>query len=414
MESDAKKSLPLVTNPSVQNDEIPFIPIGTTYYKVASQPQPDGSTVTKRLKWDIQAIKLDYSKDYLKSIPCYNGFCTVPIHKGYQREINGFYNLYEPISHIPSDGNWEKVSELISHIFGEQYELGLDYIQLLYLYPTQKLPILLLVSEERNTGKTTFLNFLKAIFEDNATFNTNEDFRSKFNSDWTAKLLIMIDEVLLNRREDSERLKNLSTAKSYKAEAKGKDRDEIGFFAKFVMCSNNERTPVLIDSGETRYWVRKISPLEKDNTDFLQQLKLQIPAFLGFLYRRKFYSSKESRMWFNPKVIETSALHRIIRANKKRLELELIELLKDIMISTESESVSFCLNDILRLLIYTNVKAEKSQIRTILQEIWKLSPAPNALTYQCWDINVLHPGGYSSMSRTGRFYTVTKSFLDTL
>ena len=164
MESDKKKSLPLGTHPSVPTDEIPFIRIGTTYYKVASQPQPDGSTVTKRLKWDIQAIKLDYGKDYLKSIPCYNGFCTVPIHKDYQREINGFYNLYEPISHIPSDGNWEKVRELISHIFGEQYDLGLDYIQLLYLYPTQKLPILLLVSEERNTGKTTFLNFLKAIF----------------------------------------------------------------------------------------------------------------------------------------------------------------------------------------------------------------------------------------------------------
>ena len=34
-------------------------------------------------------------------------------------------------------------------------------------------------------------------------------------------------QVLLSRREDSERLKNLSTALSYKVEAKGKDRDEI-------------------------------------------------------------------------------------------------------------------------------------------------------------------------------------------
>ena len=50
----------------------------------------------------------------------------------------------------------------------------------------------------------------------------------------------MVDEVLLNRREDSERLKNLSTTLSYKVEAKGKDRDEIAFFAKFVLCSNNE------------------------------------------------------------------------------------------------------------------------------------------------------------------------------
>ena len=139
---------------------------------------------------------------------------------------------------------------MVEHIFGEQYELGMDYLQLLYLYPVQKLPILLLVSEERNTGKSTFLNFLKAVFQNNVTFNTNDDFRSQFNSDWAGKLLIMVDEVLLNRREDSERLKNLSTTLSYKVEAKGKDRDEIGFFAKFVLCSNNEHLPVIIDAGE--------------------------------------------------------------------------------------------------------------------------------------------------------------------
>lgn len=114
----------------------------------------------------------------------------------------------------------------MKHIFGEQYELGMDY-----LHPIQKLPILLLVSEERNTDKSTFLNFLKALFQNNVTFNTNEDFRSQFNSDWAGKLLIVVDEVLLSRREDSERLKNLSTTLSYKVEAKGKDRDEIAFFA---------------------------------------------------------------------------------------------------------------------------------------------------------------------------------------
>lgn len=138
---------------------------------------------------------------------------------------------------------------MLRHIFGEQYELGLDYLQLLYLQPIQKLPILLLVSEERNTGKSTFLNFLKLLFQNNVTFNTNEDFRSQFNSDWAGKLLIVVDEVLLNRREDSERLKNLSTTLSYKVEAKGKDRDEIAFFAKFVLCSNNEYLPVIIDAG---------------------------------------------------------------------------------------------------------------------------------------------------------------------
>ena len=125
------------------------------------------------------------------------------------------------------EGDFKHIRSLVEHIFGEQYELGMDYLQLLYLKPTQKLPILLLVSEERNTGKSTFLNFLKALFQENVTFNTNEDFRSQFNADWAGKLMIVVDEVLLNRREDSERLKNLSTAHSYKMEAKGKDRYEV-------------------------------------------------------------------------------------------------------------------------------------------------------------------------------------------
>lgn len=43
--------------------------------------------------------------------------------------------------------------------------------------------------------------------------------------------------------EDAERIKNLSTARTYKMEAKGKDRQEVEFFGKFVLCSNNETTP---------------------------------------------------------------------------------------------------------------------------------------------------------------------------
>lgn len=391
-----------------------YIRVGTTYYKLASQPQPDGSTVIKRLKWEKSTIMFDYGKKYLRRIPNYNGFCTVPVHIGYSREVNGFYNVYEPISHTPLEGSWEHIEKLVAHIFGEQYEYGLDYLQLLYMSPRQKLPILLLVSEERNTGKTTFLNFLKAIFEDNATFNTNEDFRSKFNSDWAGKLLVMVDEALLTRREDSERLKNLSTAKTYKAEAKGKDRDEVGFFAKFVMCSNNERTPVLIDSGETRYWVRKIEPLRHDDTNFLSRIIAEIPAFLWHLSHRVLSASNESRMWFDPNKIKTPALLCIIRSNRNRLEMELAELLRDIMIAAGTDNVSFCLNDILCILNYSNVKAERSQIRNIVQESWHLSPAPNALTYQKWELNTMSPGGYASSSQRGRFYTVTKSFLDSL
>lgn len=236
-------------------------------------------------------------------------------------------------------------------------------MQLLYLHPIEKLPILLLVSEERNTGKSTFLNFLKALFGGNVTFNTNEDFRSQFNSDWAGKLLILVDEVLLDRREDSERLKNLSTTLSYKVEAKGKDRDEISFFAKFVLCSNNERLPVIIDTGETRYWVRKVGRIEKDDTDSLQRVKEEIPAFLYFLQHRTLSTKKESRMWFSPELIHTQALSRIIRSNRNRTEVEMAETCLEVMDCMKASAFSFCINDMLLLLNCAGCRTDRTQVQ---------------------------------------------------
>ena len=390
-----------------------FIRVGTTLYKIVNQPRLDGGYVKKRIVWNNETLRQDYGKNYLATVPKYDGFCTVPDHVDYKPVIGKFLNLYEPTDHQPQQGDFPCIRSLVEHIFGEQYELGLDYIQLLYLHPIQKLPILLSVSEERNTGKSTFLNFLKAVFQNNVTFNTNEDFRSQFNSDWAGKLLIMVDEVLLNRREDSERLKNLSTTLSYKVEAKGKDRDEIAFFAKFVLCSNNEYLPVIIDAGETRYWVRKINRLQSDDTDFLQKLKAEIPAFLYHLQHRLLSTEKESRMWFAPSLLHTEALQKIIRSNRNRLEIEMAELFLDIMATMNVDSVSFCLNDITVLLMHS-VKAEKHQVRKVVQECWKLTPAPNGLTYTTYQGNYNQESHYEPIRRVGRFYTITRKQLETL
>lgn len=388
-----------------------YMRVGTTLYKVVNQPCASGGYEKRRVIWNNSTLRQDYGKNYLATVPKYDGFCTVPDHLNYRKEIDGFLNLYEPIEHTPQIGDFPNIRSLVLHIFGEQYNLGLDYLQLLFLQPLQKLPILLLVSEERNTGKSTFLNFLKAVFGDNVTFNTNEDFRSQFNSDWTGKLLIVVDEVLLNRREDSERLKNLSTTFNYKVEAKGKDRTEIAFFAKFVLCSNNEYLPVIIDAGETRYWVRKINPLQNDDTNFLQKLKEEIPAFLFFLTQRELSTEKESRMWFNPKLTHTAALQKIIRSNRNRLEIEMAELFLDIMSNMNVESVSFCLNDLMTLLIYSQVKAEKHQVRKVVQEVWKLTSAPNSLSYTAYEIAPTRDCHYETKRKTGRFYTITKEQL---
>lgn len=399
-----------MTKVNIEREE--FTRVGTTLYKLVNQPRLNGGYVKKRIPWNAETLRQDSGKGFMASVPKYDGFCTVPSHVYYKPVVDKFLNLYEPIGHQPMQGDFPHIRSLVQHIFGEQYELGMDYLQLLYLQPVQKLPILMLVSEERNTGKSTLLNFLKAVFQNNVTFNTNEDFRSQFNSDWAGKLLIVVDEVLLSRREDSERLKNLSTTLSYKVEAKGKDRDEIAFFAKFVLCSNNEHLPVIIDTGETRYWVRKIERLGSDDTVFLQKLTDEIPGFLHFLAYRELSTKKESRMWFNPMLLHTAALQRIIRSNRNRLEIEIFELILDIMESVGINSFSFCLNDMLSLLINTQVKAEKHQVRKVVQDCWKLTPGHNTLTYTTYQVDYTRDCHYSPIRRTGRFYTITKEQLE--
>lgn len=399
------------TDETLRN-ESPFVRVGTTLYKIVNQPRLNGGYVKKRIVWNNETLRQDYGKDYLANVPKYDGFCTVPDHVNYRQVIDNFLNLYEPIGHQPKEGDFSHIQALLHHIFGEQYELGVDYLQLLYLHPIQKLPILLLVSEERNTGKSTFLNFLKAMFRNNVTFNTNEDFRSQFNSDWAGKLIIVVDEVLLNRREDSERLKNLSTTLSYKVEAKGKDRDEIAFFAKFVLCSNNERLPVIIDPGETRYWVRKIHHLENDDTHFLQKLIEEIPAFLYFLQHRTLTTQNVSRMWFSPKQTETAALLKIIRCNKSKYEVEAAELIKEIMECMEIDSFSFCLNDLLILLNLSQVRIDKHWLRKIVTEDWKLAPDPNGLTYTTYLFACNKERRFEPIRRVGRYYTITRKQLD--
>lgn len=385
-----------------------YLRVGTDYYKMSFCPQPDGTTAKTLIKWSATNIKWDHGSEYLKSVPKYDGFCTIPSHDNYMPVVNGYYNEYCPIDHKPKEGEWPHIESLVRHLFSEQYELAIDYLQLLYLKPMQRLPILLLVSEERNTGKSTFLQFLKMIFGGNATFNTNEQFRSRFNDDWTGKLLVMLDEALLNKREDSERLKNLSTGLTCKEEAKGKDKRERPFFGKFVMCSNNELNPIYIDEDEIRYWVRKVSPLSEDDPNFRYKLKEEIPAFLFYLKNRALSTKEEGRMWFSPKMLRTAAFERMVMANKGYLELEMAEAILDLMDQKDIKEYQFTPADILQLLSNSKVKADRTAIKRIAQDQWKLAKASNSLTYTAY----VPYGDYSI--KKGRYYTVERTQLEQL
>ncbi|MDN3677683.1 DUF5906 domain-containing protein [Flavobacterium paronense] len=388
-----------------------YIRVGTEYFKEVLCPLMSGDNMKSLIKWNKATIIDDFGKDSLKGIKKYETFCTFPSHINYQREINNFYNKYEPLSYCVSEkGDWENIKLFLQHLFGKQYELALDYLTILWKYPSQILPILCLVSVERNTGKSTFLKLLKLIFEGNMTINKNEDFRSRFNSDWAGKLIVAVDEVLLDKKEDSERIKNLSTSNHYKLEGKGVDKAEIEFFGKFILCSNNEENFIKIDDLEIRYWVIKVNPFAKENPDLLEQMRKEIASFAYHLTHRKIETQRTTRMWFTKEQIYTKALDVLVRGNRTSIEKEIEEFLIDQFCTLELDELYYTTKDLHEQLNLANIRVGKNYVSKIITENFKLEPKNSSYNFYSLDLSTMNNGKWSvyTENRKGRFYTFKK------
>ncbi|QOW11637.1 hypothetical protein Q73A0000_15275 [Kaistella flava (ex Peng et al. 2021)] len=397
--------------------KIPYIRVGTTYYKIIERPLISGDKTSVLVRWNRETIVADHGKSFLSSIPKYDGFCCIPEHLDYQQIVHGFYNIYNEIPFSPSSDNGNLKNSIpfslnfVQHIFGEQFQLGLDYLKILLQYPTQILPILCLVSKERSTGKSTFIKWLREIFGLNMTYIKGDSFGSQFNSDWAAMLVVAIDEVFFDKKEITERLKYLSTTNKDKLEAKGKDREEIDFFAKFILCSNNEENFIQIDENEIRFWILKINPIKTENTEFLNNLISEIPHFLQFLIERPFSTQKKTRMWFSAEEIRTKALQKLVFKNNNKLESKIIELLYEFFESNDDEEINVVPQDLLNMMnrMFRPTYWTRNDIRNVLKETWKLNPQNNGLTYIRYDIDFA--GIFYQNNSVGRFFTIKKDFV---
>ena len=363
----------------------------------------------------------------INQAPKYINSTCRPNNVNYQESIetpsgDKYFNLYLPLPCQPKEGTWKHVEELFRHVFGEQYELGLDYFQLLYTHPTLHLPVLLLVSNEQGTGKSTFCRFTGWFFGGNVTTLEANQFRDKFDSDWKNKLILYIEEAVLDKPEDMEKIKNLVLQETSKTEAKGLDRKEIPMFLKLIFCSNDESTPVQLNRHDTRFWVRKVPVLNKTTSvpeSFDDELKTEIPAFMHFLLHRKLTTRKEDRLWFRRDLLETEAWRNIVYHNSRSpLEKTLPELLLQIMEENNVDELHYTPTDV--SLIIENSKCGRevpkdgSSIIRLLRNKWGLSPMETPMYYCAY---LPRRGGisdYYSLNKTGRYYKIRKGFLQTV
>jgi len=367
------------------NNPIEYIRVGIKYYKKTVKVDVNEISRHEIKLWDKPTITADHGRDFIDRIPIYDDFTIEPDNVNYREIVGNNYNLYAPFEHkaMPDeeyvgDMQWYWTNTLLEHIFGEQYNLGLQYMATLYTLPKQKLPILVLVSEERSTGKTTFVDWLDILFGANTVIVNPMDISNNYNSSYTDKNIIMIEESKFKDIGALEKLKNLSTQKKILVNPKFVQQYSMPFHGKLIITSNDENKFSRIDDTEIRYWIRKIPTLEnKANHDILKDMKAEIPAFLHYLKTLPPIDTTKSRMVFTPESLNTKALEMVKKESKTFLYKDLEILIDEwCMQNPRAKKLKFTLSDIKEKWFASNHKIDRPFLKQVLRDEFKNTPKP--------------------------------------
>ncbi len=314
-------------------------------------------------------------KHYFKDVL---GFTFYPDNFKFQQVIFNKYNTFKEFKHKAIKGDWKAIETFLKHVFGEHYNIGLEYFWNLYLHPKQKLPLLALVSEKKGTGKTTFLNFIRAMFGRNVITISSHDLSGNFNSAFSEGYIFVSDEhhERKERKSTAEKIKHYVTADTIRVERKGFDSTDVEFFGKFIFTSNDEETLTNIEDENRRFWVRQIPKVKDDNFEFAESLKDQIPAFLYFLKEEFKTAGKRGQLFFKPSEFQTDA-SRLIQENSKSSMYKQISETVRTFFEGNSDLVDVKANPVELALFLGESKKEASYIRKVLKKEFNMKTAHN-------------------------------------
>lgn len=60
------------------DNEIPYLRVGTNYFKIIRQPLASKDEVKKIIAWSGPNINEDHGADYKRKIPKHDSFCNIP------------------------------------------------------------------------------------------------------------------------------------------------------------------------------------------------------------------------------------------------------------------------------------------------------------------------------------------------
>jgi len=389
-----------------------YIRVGIDYFKVIEKEDRYGIIRTELKKWSKDEIKQDHGTDLLKAVNKYDDFVLIPNNKDYRQTSGDFYNLYAPFQHQPIEGDWKWTKILLQHIFGEQYNIGLIYLQVLYLYPKQALPVLVLVSKERQTGKSTFIDWLMMVFGANMSLIFPTDLSRSFNGSYSRSNIIAIEETVVDQSHVVEKIKALSTQKTINANLKNVNDFQLPFFGKIILASNNERKFMKVDSEEIRFFIRKINTPSITNHNILVDMINEIPAFLFYLDSLPVPDFKKSRMVFTPEELTNDSLKSVKNESHTWLYKELVGIFEDQFNNYfVGEVMKATPKEIKDTFFAHNSNVSSSFVKDVLVDEFKFQKAEKNESYKSLN-NDLHKTGQPYSIPKNVFFVLRSCFID--
>lgn len=362
--------------------DLTYMRVGTNFYHQIIRTDRFGIDRMELARWTKDALLDDYGRWIIPHIPRYEGFITEPNNLMFQPVVNGHYNMYNQFSHTPKKGKWVWTERLMRHVFGDQYDLGISYLKVLYEHPKQMLPILVLASVARQTGKTTFLNWLSILFGQNMVVITPQNIENSFNSSYAHSNIVGIEETSSDKAGFTDSLKNLSTTAFVNVNAKYVDNYKTETYFKFIITTNDTRKFMKVDDEEIRFWVREMDTPKFTDHHIDKHLTNEIPAFLDHLLSLPEVDRGRSRMVFTADEISTKLLTHVKAESRSWLHKEIIEEFENLFNNFGGvDEVYASPKDIKFHLFDNSPRVELNYIRRVLRDEMKMLTEENMRYY---------------------------------
>ncbi|EKB47619.1 primase-helicase family protein [Cecembia lonarensis] len=352
------------------------------------------------------------------------------------------YNVMNPLQHDFIPGRFDNTIKLLNHLFrgdgsinwneetqqyeeknilGDPFSVILDYLTIQFQYPERLLPVPILVSKENKTGKTTFLEWLKLIYGENATIMAMDRLQGSFNLHYAWKYIIGLDEgqIAVEVKREKEKLKQMATASTIQLEAKGIDTKEIKWYGKLIICSNFADSVIKIDEGENRWFVVKVPRFDKEDNKLKSKLENEIPAWIDYISKRKIFHPDETRIWFDDEYIKTDQYYEIIKNTRDKFESIFDDWIKDQFLTYKVYELKYTTQDILKLIkesgLFSRFQPDAKKLSDYLaSKGMKRKQKPEKYSFPVSFKQDLENGGDSneiqwSISSTGRPFVFTVS-----